>query len=128
MSAISDSWFGFAQNDKSVESYTERVNNGQLPIFRGHVLSELDIEIRKHILDLMCHFHTTLNTNSQFSDLYPEIKNRLSEMIADGLVTIDGDEINVTSEGIPFVRNCCMAFDQDLQSSVQNENMFSKTI
>ena len=128
MSAISDSWFGFAQNDKSVESYTERVNNGQLPIFRGHVLSELDIEIRKHILDLMCHFHTTLNAHGQFSGLYSEIKNRLSEMIADGLVTIDGDEINVTSEGIPFVRNCCMAFDQDLQSSVQNENMFSKTI
>jgi len=58
MSAISDSWFGFAQNDKSVEGYLEQIENGQLPVFRGHLLSELDVEIRTYILDLMCHFET----------------------------------------------------------------------
>ena len=72
----------------------------------------------------MCHFSTTLNPNSERAYLHSEIKSRLSEMIVDGLVTIDGDEINVTTAGIPFVRNCCMAFDQDLTSSIQNENMF----
>ena len=128
MSAISDSWFGFAQNDKSVESYTEKVNSNQLPIFRGHLLSDLDIEIRRHILDLMCHFTTTLNSKSKFADLFPKIKSRLSEMIEDGLVLIEGNQVTVTEKGIPFVRNCCMAFDQDLKSSLQNENMFSKTI
>jgi oxygen-independent coproporphyrinogen-3 oxidase len=128
MSAISDSWFGFAQNDKSVEGYTERVNNGEIPIFRGHLLSDIDIEIRQHILDLMCHFSTTLYTNSPFAHLHSEFKERLAEMIKDGLVVIKGDRVEVTPQGIPFVRNCCMAFDQDLKSSVQNENMFSKTI
>lgn len=128
MSAISDSWFGFAQNDKSVESYTERVEKGEIPIFRGHVLSDLDIEIRKHILDLMCHFSTELNPESEFARVQTGIIERLSEMIEDELVVIDGNRIDVTDAGIPFVRNCCMAFDQDLTSSIQNENMFSKTI
>lgn len=128
MSAISDSWFGFAQNDKSVEGYTELINKGEIPIFRGHILSDQDIEIRKHILDLMCHFNTELDPSSKHAHLHADIKNRLSEMITDGLVKIDGDKVEVTTAGIPFVRNCCMAFDQDLRSSIQNENMFSKTI
>ena len=43
-----------AQNEKSVEAYTERVNQGIIPIFRGHLLTSEDLIIRKHILNLMC--------------------------------------------------------------------------
>lgn len=128
MSAISDSWFGFSQNEKSVEEYKEIVNKGEIPIFRGHVLNELDLELRKYILDLMCHFETTLNVNSPYKEIHSEIKNRLSGMIDDGLVIINGDKVTVTTEGIPFVRNCCMAFDNDLATNKKQDNMFSKTI
>lgn len=128
MSAISDSWFGFAQNEKSVEEYTERVQKGEIPIFRGHILSELDIEIRQHILDLMCHFSTKINSDKHLKQIIPEIKKRLHGMVEDGLVEINENEITVTNNGIPFVRNCCMAFDQDLKPSVERENLFSKTI
>ena len=58
MSSISDSWNCFAQNVKTVEEYTELVNNGQIPIFRGHKLSAEDLVMRQHILDIMCHFET----------------------------------------------------------------------
>lgn len=128
MSAISDSWFGFAQNEKSVEDYLERVQSNQLPIFRGHLLSDLDLEIRQHILNLMCHFETTWSPESSFAFLIPEVKEKLHEMCADGLVEIDENRFRVTEKGIPFVRNCCMAFDQDLSIEVQRESMFSKTI
>jgi oxygen-independent coproporphyrinogen-3 oxidase len=128
MSAISDSWFGFAQNEKSTEKYMELVNKGEIPIFRGHILSELDLEIRKYILDLMCHFETTFIEDSPFKDRHEAIIERLSEMIKDGLVKVDGNKVTVTEAGIGFVRNCCMAFDQDLIDSGQRENMFSKTI
>ncbi|MCR9172740.1 MAG: oxygen-independent coproporphyrinogen III oxidase [bacterium] len=128
MSAISDSWFGFAQNDKSVEGYHERIQKGEIPVFRGHILSDLDLEIRGYILDLMCHFETTLNTNSPNAFIFPEIKAKLLPMIEDGLVEIDGNKVSVTEEGIPFVRNCCMAFDQDLTTDLQKEEMFSKTV
>ena len=128
MSSISDSWFGFAQNEKSVEAYSEIVNQGKLPIFRGHLLSELDLLIRRHILDLMCHFETTIDQESLVQDLFPALKNRLSELINDGFVIIQEQKIILTEEGIPFVRNCCMAFDQDLNDTTSNEKMFSKTV
>ncbi len=128
MSAISDSWFAFAQNDKHVESYMEKVNNGELPIFRGHVLSDLDLEIRGYILDLMCHFETRFNPDSPFRSIHQSIKDNLEDMINDGLVGVDGDTVRINETGIPFVRNCCMAFDQDLKVQSDRTNMFSKTV
>lgn len=128
MSAISDSWFGFAQNEKSTEEYIKIVNSNTIPIFRGHVLSELDLEIRKYILDLMCHFETEFNSESEFKEKHAQIISRLDEMIKDNLVVIDGNKVTVTEAGVAFVRNCCMAFDMDLADTEQKENMFSKTI
>jgi oxygen-independent coproporphyrinogen-3 oxidase len=124
MSSISDSWFGFAQNEKTVEDYQERVNRGELPVFRGHILSPEELLIRRHILDLMCHFETVVNDKT----FLREVKVRLREMEADGLVVFDGNKLQVTDVGIPFVRNACMAFDKDLQGGEKRERMFSKTV
>lgn len=128
MSAISDSWFGFAQNEKTVEAYQERLDKNELPVFRGHLLSDLDVEIRTYILDLMCHFETTLDSTSPFQTIHEQIKSRLTGMVSDGLVTINENHVAVTKDGIPFVRNCCMAFDQDLEPTLRTERMFSQTI
>jgi oxygen-independent coproporphyrinogen-3 oxidase len=124
MSSISDSWFGFAQNEKTVEDYQERVNRGELPVFRGHILSPEELLIRRHILDLMCHFETVVN-DKMFLE---EVKDRLREMEADGLVVFDGNKLLITEAGIPFVRNACIAFDKDLQGGEKREGMFSKTV
>jgi oxygen-independent coproporphyrinogen-3 oxidase len=124
MSSISDSWFGFAQNEKTVEEYQERVNRGELPVFRGHILSPEELLIRRHILDLMCHFETVVNDKT----FLEEVKVRLRAMEADGLVVFDGNKLLITEAGIPFVRNACMAFDKDLQGGEKREGMFSKTV
>ena len=124
MSSISDSWFGFTQNEKTVEDYQERVNRGELPVFRGHILSPEELLIRRHILDLMCHFETVVNDKA----FLEEVKVRLSEMEADGLVVFYGNNLLITEAGIPFVRNACMAFDKDLQGGEKRERMFSKTV
>ena len=128
MSAISDSWFAFAQNDKQVESYIKQIENGELAIFRGHLLNEKDLLIRKHILDLMCHFETTFSEDPQWVELYELILSRLTEMISDGLVTLNNNTIQLTEKGVPFVRNCCMAFDQELHENVTNRPLFSQTV
>lgn len=52
MSAISDSWDAFAQNEKSVEGYIEKIEQGVLPVIR-------DLVIRRHILNLMCYLETS---------------------------------------------------------------------
>ena len=50
-------------------------------------------------------------------------------MVQDKLVHIDSDgSVKLTEDGIPFVRNCCMAFDRDLTETIIETNLFSKTI
>jgi oxygen-independent coproporphyrinogen III oxidase len=58
VSAISDGWSAFAQNVKTVEEYQAIVASGEIPVFRGHILSDEDLQIRQHILNLMCRHRT----------------------------------------------------------------------
>jgi oxygen-independent coproporphyrinogen-3 oxidase len=125
MSAISDAWFGFAQNEHSVKAYMERLAANELPLTRGHELTEEDLEIRQHILNLMCHFETEIMPGSVIH--FGEIIQRLFPMIEDGLVAIEDYSIRVTEKGIPFVRNCCMAFDAYLKNPISKPT-FSLTI
>jgi oxygen-independent coproporphyrinogen-3 oxidase len=128
MSAISDIWDAFAQNDKNITSYQKQVENGIIPIFRGHILSDLDLEIRQYIQDLMCNFETSFRIDSEFQSIHKEIKEKLQGLILDGLLVITGNQVKATVKGRPFIRNICMAFDQDLKSEIVNTNLFSKTI
>ena len=127
MSSISDSWYAFAQNEKDVDVYTEKVNSGVIPIFRGHLLTEQDLIVRKHILNLMCNLETEWKIG-----LDVEIKNeiivRLQEMIDDGLLEVTDTRITVKEEGRMFVRNICMAFDLRLLENKPDTRVFSMTI
>ena len=53
ISSISDSWYGFAQNVKSTKEYYEILEQNKIPVYRGHILNQEDLIIRKHILNLM---------------------------------------------------------------------------
>jgi oxygen-independent coproporphyrinogen III oxidase len=127
MSSISDSWYAFAQNEKSVEAYTEKVNQGILPIFRGHLLTNTDLVIRKHILNLMCNLETkwTYKINDQIKN---DILDRLQEIIDDNLIEVSNDKITVKEEGRMFIRNICMAFDLRLIENKPETRIFSMTI
>ncbi|SEB74601.1 oxygen-independent coproporphyrinogen-3 oxidase [Tenacibaculum sp. MAR_2009_124] len=128
MSSISDSWYGFAQNVKTVKEYEALVNNGKIPVFRGHILSKEDLTIRKHILNIMCHFETSWETPLlEISEVDNPI-NKLAEMITDGLVTINQKELKVPEMARPFVRNICMAFDKKLHQRQPDTKLFSMTI
>ena len=128
VSSISDSWYGFAQNEKSIESYYNLLNENIIPVYRGHSLNNEDLIIRKHILNLMCQFKTSWTQNSlDFSEL-PEVLIRLKEMEVDGLLNINSNYIEVTTKGRPFVRNICMAFDLLLQRKQPDTQLFSMTV
>jgi oxygen-independent coproporphyrinogen-3 oxidase len=127
MSSISDSWYAFAQNEKRIEDYVERVNRGELPIFRGHLLTSTDLVIRKHILDIMCNLETKWNDG--LSDTIKKaIKDRLSELVEDGILELRDDKVSVREKGRMFVRNICMAFDLRLIENTPNTRIFSMTI
>jgi oxygen-independent coproporphyrinogen III oxidase len=124
-SSISDSWFGFAQNEKHIEDYQSKIQTKELSIFRGHILSNEDLFLRKAILELMCQFSTKLSSDFIHFD---KIKENLIQLELDGLIHIDEETIKVTEKGIPFVRNVCMAFDAYLFDNKLDKPMFSKTI
>jgi len=126
MSAISDAWFGFAQNEKKITDYLSRVNSGKLPVTRGHKLNAEDLEIRQHILNLMCRFETTIKKRSYLSA--ETIAERLQPMIEDQLVEVHENTISLSPAGIPFVRNCCMAFDAHLNAVQPDKPTFSMTV
>ncbi len=128
VSAISDSWYGFAQNVKGVEEYENLVNDGIFPVFRGHILTEEDLVIRKHILNLMCKFKTSWYTRNEFFTDLPDVLIGLREMQKDGLIEIDSNYLVVTEKGRPFVRNICMAFDRRLQRNKPETKLFSMTV
>ncbi|MCG9971927.1 oxygen-independent coproporphyrinogen III oxidase [Christiangramia crocea] len=128
VSAISDSWYGFAQNVKSVEEYQELVSKDILPVYRGHILTDEDLVIRKHILNLMCKLKTSWYTRKEFFKELPDVLIRLKEMQKDGLIEIDSNYLEITEKGRPFVRNICMAFDMRLQRNKPQTQLFSMTV
>ncbi|WP_103069412.1 oxygen-independent coproporphyrinogen III oxidase [Aquimarina sediminis] len=128
VSSISDSWYGFAQNAKNIEEYQHLVGEGIIPVYRGHMLNKEDEIIRKHILNLMCHFETKWGDDELYFKELPEVLQNLTELEADGLLEIDDYHIQVTEKGRPFVRNICMAFDLRLQRSKPETMLFSMTV
>ncbi|MDX1602635.1 MAG: oxygen-independent coproporphyrinogen III oxidase [Salinimicrobium sediminis] len=128
VSAISDSWTGFAQNVKTIEEYYEMLEKGELPLYRGHILTDEDETVRKHILNIMCNLETSWKDDRmKFAEL-PEVLMNLKEMEADGLLEVGKEELIVNESGRPFVRNICMAFDVLLQRSKPETQLFSMTI
>lgn len=128
VSSISDSWYSFAQNEKTIEDYYTHLADNQLPIFRGHVLTPEDLIIRKHILNLMCQFTTSWKDKALDFPELPSVLASLEEMQEDGFLTIEDDTITVTEKGKPFVRNICMAFDLRLIRKAPETKLFSMTI
>ncbi|MFH6602529.1 oxygen-independent coproporphyrinogen III oxidase [Maribacter algicola] len=127
-SSISDSWYSFAQNVKSIEEYQHLVENDIIPIYRGHILTSEDQVVRKHILNLMCHFESSWAGQDMYFDKLNEVKDRLREMETDGLVVVSENHIDVTEKGRPFIRNICMAFDVLLHRNKPETQLFSMTV
>lgn len=128
VSSISDSWYGFAQNEKTIEDYYARLDNNEIPVCKGHILNKEDLIIRQHILNLMCQFTTSWDVNHLYFPELPEVLDQLEEMENDGLLIIQHNAITVTEKGKPFVRNICMAFDLRLKRKAPQTQLFSMTI
>ena len=128
LSSISDSWYSFAQNEKTLEDYYARLEQNEIPVFKGHILSQEDLIIRQHILNLMCTFKTSWTEPSMAFPELPEVLSQLEEMQQDGLLVLQPQGIQITEQGKPFIRNICMAFDLHLKRKQPQTRIFSMTI
>lgn len=128
ISSISDSWYSFAQNVKTIEEYYECLEQNEIPVVKGHVLSQEDLIIRKHILNLMCSFTTSwADEHMQFAEI-DEVLEQLKEISQDQLIKIADSSVTILEKGKPFVRNICMAFDLRLKRKMPENRIFSMTI
>lgn len=128
VSSISDSWYSFAQNVKGVDEYQALIESGVFAVFRGHILTNEDLIIRKHILNLMCKLETSWEDDRLYFDELPDILLQLDELQRDQLVKFLPKGLRITEKGRPFVRNICMAFDLLLQRKKPQTQLFSMTI
>ena len=128
VSAISDSWSGFAQNVKTIEEYYGILEKGDLPLYRGHILTAEDEKMRQHILNLMCNLETSWKDDVMKFPELPEVLISLKEMEADGLLEFGDEKLIIKETGRPFIRNICMAFDLLLQRNKPETRLFSMTV
>jgi oxygen-independent coproporphyrinogen-3 oxidase len=130
VSSISDSWNAFAQNEKVVEEYEAKINQGILPLVNGHLLNGEDVTIRKKILGLMCENKASLKNESLDLEFLNSALSKLSMLESDGLVNVEEENIKVTTKGKSFIRNISAAIDAKLwrNDRVGETNTFSKAI
>lgn len=138
VSAIGDVQGAFVQNTKKLPEYYDAIAAGRFPIDRGYELSE-DDEIRRVVItELMCNFRLDVpSVEKRFAiDFDRYFENELAKLtasesspVADGLVTIDRDRIQVQPIGRMFVRNICMVFDKYLAARTGGPKpVFSRTV
>ncbi|HQV77093.1 MAG TPA: oxygen-independent coproporphyrinogen III oxidase [Chitinophagales bacterium] len=114
VSAISDVFYGFRQNVKTVEEYYEAIANQVLPIYKGIDVSEEDIIYRKHILNIACKGKTNWQQEFVLTD---EMKNKLSSLQNDGIILWMNNQLEVTNLGWSFLRNICAVFDKKMNDA-----------
>jgi oxygen-independent coproporphyrinogen III oxidase len=128
VSSIGDAGDAFAQNEKDLQRYQERVALGELPIQRGHLLDAEDQVLRRHILRLMTRLQTDWHQPADHTDYIGTAMQRLAEPAADGLVELSAASCRVTEKGRAYLRNICMAFDARLARRMPDKALFSRTV
>jgi oxygen-independent coproporphyrinogen-3 oxidase len=119
VSAISSVGNTYSQNEKTLEAYYEKLDQGVLPVARGIKLNTDDLLRRIVIQKLMCSFELSIASIEmayplRFKDYFAAELAQLRALEQDGLVTIDDEWLSVTLKGRLLVRNICMVFDRYL--------------
>lgn len=124
ISGISQTPYSFHQNEKLLPKYEEFLEKNQLPTFKGHALTEMDQKRQKQILQFITQFETELESQEQAAEAAVFLK----DLIEDKLVTLQGLNLKLTTEGKPFLRNVCTFFDERLKQKKSQTQIFSKSL
>ena len=126
-SSISDVYYAYAQNTKEIDLYKEQISLGYFAISKGHLMSADDIKNRNLILQLICNGQAQWDFN-YYSKLGEKNLDKLKDFKEEGLIEFDHTGIKMKKEGMPFIRNICLTFDQRIQEKENQKFGFSKAI
>jgi oxygen-independent coproporphyrinogen III oxidase len=129
--AISQVGDCYGQNTRTLDEYYERLDAGELPVFRGVELDADDRLRRDVITGLICHFTLDLprveaRHGIRFRDYFSGELADLAVMQQDGLLTVGPGRIDIEPRGKLLIRNICMVFDRYLR--LQQAQRFSRVI
>ncbi len=125
----------FTQNQKRIKDYYRDIDANQFPIAKGVKLHAEDHLRQAIIIELMCQFHLSpkrleekydIKLNGKFSDYFASEFSELKQLAKDGLVEIQGEEIEVTPTGRLLIRNIASVFDTYLKQ--RQKKAFSQSI
>ena len=120
VTGISQLETAYAQNSKDIDEYITTVNSGHLPIKKGYRLSLEEQQTRDVIEQLMCNYRVELSDNQ-----LEQRRERIGQLINDGIATLDNHTLIMTTEGMPFLRNVAAALDPLMDHTTKQ---FSKPI
>lgn len=121
VSAISQLGDFYLQNERDLDAYYARIDQGQHPASRGCKVTHEDKLRRYIIMSLICELRLdiaecTRRFGIEFSTTFSQELLVLHTMAGDGLLRVDAQEIQVRYRGRPFLRNICMLFDAHLET------------
>ncbi len=133
VTAISHIGHSYSQNEKEMVAYQASIEAGRLPVVKGIRMDEDDI-IRSFVIrSLICQFelnylsvatHFDIDFKSYFADQLAA----MDDMVSDGLLTMDDEQITVTEKGRYFIRNICMVFDRYLSQQASPVSRYSRVV
>lgn len=130
VSAISDTGNAYAQNHRELENYYRAIRSGNLAVTKGCFLDETDQVMKQYILDIACKGKTIL-APAHLPLLQPYTLPLLSQLEADGIVTIRKNEVLLNPDKSQLLRVVCQAFDlkwHEGQPASKHKELFSKSI
>ncbi|WP_262381123.1 MULTISPECIES: oxygen-independent coproporphyrinogen III oxidase [unclassified Pseudomonas] len=131
VSAIGKVGDSYSQSVKELSQYYARIDAGLLPVQRGYRLNADDVLRRDVINGLMCHGRIDFagveaGHAIRFTEYFAHALSRLDEQVADGLLHIEDDAVQLLPQGQLMVRSVAMAFDAYLGG--QQKGQFSRTV
>ena len=126
VSAISHVGESFSQNFRELKKWEAALEAGQLPVWRGLVLSEDDRVRAAVIAQLMCQGVIDISAiearyGIDFATYFGAALARLKPHVADCLVGMADGRITVTPAGRLLLRSIAMCFDAYLKGSLPAE-------
>jgi oxygen-independent coproporphyrinogen III oxidase len=123
----------YAQNARDLVGYYAALDTGRLAIAKGLVLAP-DDELRAAVIqDVMCRGEIEFRAfewryGIEFASHFARELERLSPLVADGLVEIRADGLRVTPRGRLLVRLVAMAFDAYLARPGEVQARYSRVV
>jgi oxygen-independent coproporphyrinogen-3 oxidase len=118
VSAIGDAHTMYAQNEKNLQQYEARLAAGELPLQRGHVLSEEDQAVRGLLWTLLAGATADVGDVGHQPPWWPEVSAALAPLARDGLIEMSGHHIAVTAAGRALLPRIGLAFDRFLRRAL----------